>query len=127
MGVDKPIVINVLTQQYTDDCRIKNTIAIPLHQLESYAEPLHRGLKIIVYCAQYHCPKSTDAWYMLKKMGFTNCFAYEGGMREWFQKDYPCDGECQLSYLREPSRKLMREQTEVKTISAEDLKKLLGL
>jgi rhodanese-related sulfurtransferase len=127
MGSEKVLVINVLAAQYADDCRIKGTIAVSLDKLEAFVESLRRDVKIIVYCAHYQCPKSEESWRLLKKLGFTNCFAYEGGIREWFQKGYPCEGACQLSYLREESRKPMREKNDVRTVTAEELKKMLNL
>ena len=127
MGLEKVLVVNVLAPQYADDCRIKGSIAVSLDKLESFVESLRPDTKIVVYCAHYQCPKSEEAWRLLKKLGFTNCFAYEGGVREWFQKGYPCEGACQLSYLRGEIRKPMREKTDVQIVTAEELKKLLGL
>jgi len=127
MGSEKIIVINVLASHYSDDCHIKGTLAVPLDKLEAFVEPLPRDTQIVVYCAHYQCPKSEEAWRLLKRLGFTNCYAYEGGMREWCQKNYPTEGACQLSYLKEESRKPMREKTDIRTITAEALKALLKL
>ncbi len=113
-------VINVLEPQYYTDCHIKGSINIPFERLEQYAKSLDKNTKIVVYCAHYQCPLSTKAWRLLDKLGFTNVYAYEGGIREWFQKGYPHAGICKESAWKEPSIP-QKPEVGVKSISADEL------
>jgi rhodanese-related sulfurtransferase len=38
---------------------------------------------IVTYCASYDCPASREAANALEQAGFTEVYAFEGGMREW--------------------------------------------
>lgn len=89
------IVINALSEDYFNKCHIKGSINVPLDQLPGVAgESWNKNDNIVVYCASYECPVSKNAYNMLKKLGFTNVCAYEGGTQEWCQKGYPVVGEC---------------------------------
>lgn len=121
----KLLVINVLDKQACDDCKIANSICVPRNQLAVYAEKLDKQQEIVVYCAHANCPQSRIAWHILHDAGFTNIFAYEGGIREWFQKKFPTEGACSMDYIHAPLEKARDEDTAVKTISAQDLYKKL--
>lgn len=89
------IVVNVLSEDYYHKCHIKDSINVPLAQLQSIAsESWNKNDKIVVYCANYECPASRNAFKLLEKLGFTHVCAYEGGIKEWCQKGYPIVGEC---------------------------------
>jgi rhodanese-related sulfurtransferase len=95
--------VNVLGKMLYDDAHISGSINAPLRFLEEKAKDWDKGREIIVYCACYECDASQKACRLLTYMGFNNVLAYEGGIREWFQKGYPCNGPCKESYLREKS------------------------
>lgn len=116
----KLLVINALAKNYYDDCHIKGSVSVPLDKLEGYAHKLDKKMPIVVYCASYNCPVSEKAWRILNALGFTNIWAYEGGLAEWNQKGYSCEGKCQEEYL---SRQETSANHDVTTISAEELKK----
>jgi rhodanese-related sulfurtransferase len=116
----KLIVINALSKNYYDECHIEGSISVPLDKIESYAQKLDKKTPIVVYCASYSCPISEKAWRIFTALGFTTVWAYEGGIAEWNQKKYPCVGSCQEDYL---SRQEKPPKRDVKTISAEELKK----
>jgi rhodanese-related sulfurtransferase len=116
--------INVLAVEYAGDCRIKGTVAVPLADLAAFVAEMPRDVELVVYCAQYSCPLSRQAWKLLHGLGFTRVFAYEGGMQEWVQKGFPAEGACALSYLRAPVRKIAADST-IQTIDAEELRKRL--
>ncbi len=117
-------LINVLAKEAYDDCHITGSLSVPLVALAAYVKDLPKNTELIVYCAHYDCPASRKAWQLLTDLGFTNVFAYEGGIAEWHQKGYPTEGSCELDYLYEPHKK-SEGADKVKSISAEELKKKL--
>ncbi len=87
-------VINVLSQAYYNKCHIKDSINIPVDQLQGTAkESWDTNDEIVVYCANDECPLSRNAYSILKKLGFTHILAYEGGIAEWSKKGYPTVGD----------------------------------
>ena len=94
-------VLNVLNPEFYADAHIKNSLNVPLAELKNFAENSPKDTVIVVYCAHRNCDASARAWHVLHELGFDNLFAYEGGMREWFQAGYPTEGPCQESYLHE--------------------------
>jgi len=121
---DKVLVINVLSKEAFDDCRIKGSINVPLDELGEYAQNRDKDQKIVVYCASYSCPMSRKAWHLLDGMHFKHIYAYEGGVAEWRQKGYSTEGSCQRDYLEQAHEK-PEGDGRVREISAEDLKKLM--
>lgn len=119
------MVINVLARKYAEDCRIKGSISVPIEELEKFVEKMPRETEIVVYCARYTCSKSSEAWHKLKDLGFINIKAYEGGVQEWRAKGLPTEGICEMPYLLEGPDKKPQKSSEVETISAEELVKLL--
>lgn len=119
----KFLVINVLSREAYDDCHISGSVNVPRDQLEQYLRPFDReATDIVVYCTQVNCALSKQAWYIAHDMGFKQVKAYEGGIREWFQKGYPVRGVCKLDSLRAPLEAPVKEDRAVATITAEDLK-----
>lgn len=119
------ILVNVLSPATYEDCHIPGSLNIPLADLESKSEQWVKKQPIIVYCASYECPASRRAWHLLNNLGFSQVRAYEGGMREWVQKGFPAQGNCSADYLKSPNKKSEQEDKQVKTISAEELHKLI--
>lgn len=93
------MVVNVLGRRFWEDARIKGSICAPLKELEQTAGQWDKNQKIVVYCACKQCDASQKAYDMLKKMGFRRVLAYEGGIREWYNLQYPCEGPCEYEYL----------------------------
>ena len=118
--MSKLLIINALAPEAYDDCHIAGSINAPLATLESYVKNIPKDTEIVVYCAHYECPVSRNAWHLLKKLGFTNIFAYEGGMAEWKKKRYPSQGNCKSEYLEEKHSPKESDKS-VKTITAEQL------
>jgi len=121
---NKITLINVLTNEAYQDCHIKNSINVPIDKLEKYAlKNLDKeNDTIIVHCFSYNCKLSTRAFNILKDLGFKNVFAYEGGIAEWFQLGYEVEGACKNPNL---SIKALPQNTQARTISAQELKKIL--
>lgn len=120
----KWLLINVLNKRSYTDCHIPGSINIPLDELASTAKNIDKNQEIIVYCAQYSCPLSRKAWHLLNDMGFTNVRAYEGGAREWKEKEWPLEGACQADYFSS-SAPALAPDAKVKTISAQELRNKL--
>ncbi len=118
-------VINVLSPDTYEDCRIKGSINVPLDTLADYVKDLPKDSELIVYCASYMCPMSKRAWRLLKDQGFTNIRAYEGGTAEWYSLGYPTEGPAQKTYLKEQYDR-PTDNGEVETITVEELKEKLS-
>lgn len=121
---NKLIVINVLPSNSFDDLHIKGSINVPLSMLDDYAKTLDSDQEIVVYCASYACSASKKAWNIITARGFKNVFAYEGGVAEWHQKGYPTQGPATLEVWQ--NIYTPHADTQIKTISAEELKEKMG-
>lgn len=95
------LVVNVLGERYYEDAHIAGSISGPLKVLDQVAKGWDKNKLVIVYCACRECDASLKAAKLLVAMGFKNVLAYEGGIREWYKKGYPCGGPCKEAYLNE--------------------------
>ncbi len=120
-------LINVLSPETFADCYITGSINVPFEKLAEYTKDLPKDTEMIVYCASYVCPMSRRAWQLLKDLGFTQIRAYEGGAAEWHALGYPTEGPAQMSYLKEEYDQPAHTGEKIATISAQELKKKLGL
>ncbi len=119
----KLMVINVLPEEYFQDCHIKGSINVPLAVLGPYAENLDKTITIVVYCASYMCSASRNAWHLLHDMEFENVMAYEGGMAEWYGQGLPGEGTCGKDYLKQRHEKPEKtgKDADIKEIGANEL------
>jgi rhodanese-related sulfurtransferase len=118
------LVINVLGAEQYKDAHIKGSINVPFDQVEAYAKKLDKKREIVFYCANYMCSASGASAEMLKKMGFENVWAYEGGTAEWYQLGYPIDGAAGEGYLKAENKKPAVEESHAYgIITAQELKK----
>jgi len=115
-------VLNVLDPALYQDAHIKNSINVPLAELKNFAEHTPKDTVVVVYCAHKNCDMSARAWHVLHELGFENLFAYEGGMREWYDAGYPTEGPCRESYLHEPLETENGADRAVQSITKELLK-----
>lgn len=115
-------LVNVLGSDAYADCHIKGSINVPLDTLEEWAETVDTHIPIVIYCASYACHASYKAYKLLEGLGFHSVQAYEGGTAEWRQLGYPVVGKCVQDYLQQISQP---EERDIKTISAQEVKKLL--
>jgi rhodanese-related sulfurtransferase len=99
------LVINVLTQNWYQDCHITGSQNAPLKELVYLADQWDRNQEIVVYCALDECDASEKACVLLTCMGFANVYEYSGGIKEWFNLGLPTEGPCAASYLQESTRK----------------------
>jgi rhodanese-related sulfurtransferase len=122
---EKLLVINVLPAEYHEDCAIKGSINVPLDRLAKFAEKLDKNSEIVVYCAHYKCSKSAEAWKLLDDMGFTNVWAYEGGVNEWKYAHCPTTGKCEKDYLEKKMDRPEGHKSKTKEISCSALLKMM--
>ena len=81
---DKFKLVEVLSEDSYKDGHIPNAINLPVDKLEKDASrKLKKTDTIIVYCASYHCPASTNAAKMLLKMGYSKTFDFKGSKKAW--------------------------------------------
>lgn len=99
------LVINVLTQNWYQDCHIAASENAPLKELIYLAKNWDHNQEIVVYCALDECDASEKAYVLLTVMGFTNIYEYSGGIKEWFNLGLPTQGPCAASYLQDTAHK----------------------
>ncbi len=100
MDAGEALVVNVLDSEHFNDCHIAGTTSVPLEGLKQACADWDKDKKIVVYCASYMCSASKDAAKLLTSEGFTKVCAYEGGTKEWKEKGFPCEGACEMDYLK---------------------------
>ncbi len=116
-------VINVLENPEYQDCHIAGSINIPFDEFESTMVTFDKKNHYVIYCADYMCMSSAYCAKLLLDAKIEHVWAYEGGMAEWYQKGYPCQGPAQQEYLSGQSDDdhFDDESRGVPTISAEQL------
>lgn len=124
---NKLLLINVLDKDAYNDCSIPGSINIAYNKLQEATRPMAKDTEIIVYCGSYECSASKEAWHILDQAGFTNIWAYEGGMREWKQSGKPTQGACKAQYLIPKSGKPEMTDLSIKTITLEQLEHKLKI
>lgn len=84
-------VVNVLPAEAFAKNHIPNSINIPLESLDFTAQVEavigSKEAPVVVYCASYSCDASKKAASKLDQAGFANVLCYEGGMKEWQEKN----------------------------------------
>ena len=89
-------ILNVLPEDYFQKEHIKGSenISVQEEEFEKKVENKvgSKDKPIIVYCASLECPASKAAAEKLEQAGFTNVRAYEGGMQDWKEANYPVEG-----------------------------------
>ena len=94
------LIINVLSPSIGADCHIPGSINVPLHKLAKTSQQWRKDSNIVLHCASLHCPLSTYAFDMLRKLGFTRVRVLNGGLQEWNCKKVPQAGRYSADYLR---------------------------
>lgn len=76
---------NVLTDDYFTGEMLPGSERVPVDRVGKHASTLAvpKDAEIIVYCLGPSCPQSGDAARKLTTLGYTNVFAYEGGLEAW--------------------------------------------
>ena len=95
------LIINVLNQQYFNDCHIPKSVNIEYERLVENLASLDKDKEIVLYCAQDSCPKSKHAYALLADLGFTNLFDYTAGIKDWIKRGFDVTGVCAMPYLHD--------------------------
>ena len=83
-------LVDVLGRDRFEKQHICGAINLPLEEIEGKATQMFSaGDTIVVYCASYDCPASTEAAKKLLRLGFTKVFDYKGGFKEWMDAGHP--------------------------------------
>lgn len=117
----KQEIINVLDQNFYNDCHIKGSVNVTLDAIEQFATILDKNTEIVVYCSNYQCLTSEYAAKKLKSLGCNRVFVYEGGIAEWYQKGLPVEGPSEIFYLTKQVGERVLQQGEIPAINVEDL------
>jgi len=84
---------NVLTKEYyKPEMNIPGSRWIPVDtltaQLTAEKAP-SKDTMIVTYCGGWKCPSSKQAADKLAALGYTNVWAYEGGLQDWTEGNLP--------------------------------------
>jgi len=115
------VVINVLDQDFYNDCHIKGSVNVTLDAIEQFSTTLDKNTEIVVYCSNYQCSTSEYAAKKLKSLGHNGVYVYEGGIAEWYQKGLPVEGPSKTAYLAKRVSEPVSQQGEIPAINVEDL------
>ncbi|MGB3622294.1 MAG: rhodanese-like domain-containing protein [Ketobacter sp.] len=83
------LLVNVLPKDTFNRLHIRTSVNVPVDNasfetmMEYVAGSKHR--EIVLYCASFNCPASTEAAEKLEKAGFTSVYDYEGGTQDWMR------------------------------------------
>lgn len=125
----KLVVINVLDKDYYEDCHIAGSINIPFSDFEENLKQLSKENEYVIYCSNYACTAAPFSAKMMIDAGFDKVAVFHGGIVEWYQEEYPCQGPCKKAYLEEENEPFEKEDSsdnkenaEIVDIAADELK-----
>lgn len=85
-------LIDVLLPSGYEKWHLPGAINIEIDKLEERAQAvLDKNEEIIVYCSSFGCRSSARAAKILEKLGYANVLEYNGGKKEWIEKNYPIE------------------------------------
>ncbi len=81
------VLINVLPREAFQKAHIRTSINVPQEE-DDFVDTVEkvagdRDREVVVYCANFECPASTEAAKKLDAAGFSRVFDYEGGTEDW--------------------------------------------
>jgi rhodanese-related sulfurtransferase len=85
---------NVLTDDYFTGRMIPGSRRVPLDRIgrEVGLSGLAKETEIVTYCSGPGCPQSRQAAEKLIRLGYSNVYAYEGGLAEWTAGGHAVEG-----------------------------------
>lgn len=131
-------LVNVLDKELFDDAHIKGSatvasVNIPFVDPETFAlavKDWDKTVPVITYCTNYLCTASGEAAQKLMDLGFTDVYAYEAGMADWYQLgktdvNYAIEGPAQNKYWSIVLDKPEKDHGKVREITAQELQKMI--
>jgi rhodanese-related sulfurtransferase len=101
-------IVDVLSHEHYLETHLPGAISLPLAILEERAEILlSKDDLIVVYCADYHCPASTQAAEKLLRLGFKHVLDYKGGLADYRSGCLP---PCEHTVTAEQERFLYKDE-----------------
>lgn len=124
-------VINVLDAELYNDAHIKGSINIPDDgdAVIKAASNWGKSTPIVIYCTNYMCSASGAVARQLTALGYTNVWAYEGGMADWYHMSkedpaYVVEGPAQ-NEIWQSMPKAHDKHDGVRVITAPELLKMM--
>lgn len=122
------VIVNVLDDEYYQDCRIKGSINAPFERIDEIAQTVNKDAEIVLYCSNYQCTSSEYVAKKLREQGFEKVSVYEAGIAEWYQQGLPVEGPHQKAYLSKVCRQVPpNENSPIPVISTEQLAQKLNI
>lgn len=89
---EKFVLWNALSKDYyKPEANIPGSAWVPVEKISAKVKEL--GLRpdaaIVTYCGGPQCPSSKQAAEKLVSLGFTDVWAYEGGLQDWTEGGLP--------------------------------------
>ena len=87
------VVLEALPHNYYVEGHIPGALNLPLDDIASLAPGLvsERDAAVVTYCTGTSCPNSRIAAEGLRKLGYTNVRAFEGGKENWVEGGLPLE------------------------------------
>lgn len=86
-------LVDVLDKEHFEKEHIKGAISLPFKDIrEKAAKILNKDETIVVYCASFDCPASTDAAKELLSLGYRDVLDYKGGLKDYKGANLPMEG-----------------------------------
>ena len=87
------VVLEALPANYYADGHIPGALNLPLDDIDSVAATLvpDHAASVVTYCTGTSCPNSRIAAEQLRRLGYTDVRAYEGGKQDWSEAGLPLE------------------------------------
>ena len=118
------VIFDVSMESSFQDCHIKGAQYVAYDKIAKMVRDFEKSTDIVVYCTNAYCTASTEAYHILKKLGFTNVSIYKGGIAQWYQEGLPTEGGCKQPYLLQKVEKKEVDSL-LNVISTQELKSKL--
>jgi rhodanese-related sulfurtransferase len=85
------VVIDARSKEYFEGTLLPQAkwVTCEAGEKEILAAVPSKSSLVVLYCASKECPASGMLYDKMAKMGYTNLYAYHGGLKEWQEKKFP--------------------------------------
>lgn len=93
MAAGTVVVVEALPANYYADGHLPGARNLPLDDIASRAADVlpDRAASVVTYCTGTSCPNSRIAAEQLRKLGYSDVCAYEGGKEDWIGAELPLE------------------------------------